>query len=204
MESTFTVDSMIKEIKSNLNKYESLLKNYEQSMTPKAGSEIEKIKKQIENNIKMVKSIAVKEEDKFKLNNYNELKEELNKRYLIIKKNANQKNEQKKLSSLISETDSNIDQKNIDVLTDEHSALKNAIQLSSEIETDAIMTNSELDEQSKRLSKSEEQVVKILKKIPLIEQLFGKIKFHKIKEKIILGIVVGIIVVLGIYLTFYR
>ena len=54
------------------------------------------------------------------------------------------------------------------------------------------------------MGKTEEQVVKILKKVPIIEQMFGKIKYHKIKEKLILGCVIGIIILLGIYLTFYR
>ena len=54
------------------------------------------------------------------------------------------------------------------------------------------------------MGKTEEKVVKILKKVPIIEQMFGKIKYHKMKEKLIIGTVIGVIIVLGIYLTFYR
>ena len=65
-------------------------------------------------------------------------------------------------------------------------------------------SNSDLNDQEKRLEKSTEQVIKILQKIPLIEQIFGKIKYHQIKEKIILGIVTGIISFLGLYLIFHK
>ena len=65
-------------------------------------------------------------------------------------------------------------------------------------------SNSDLNDQEKRLEKSTEQVIKILQKIPLIEQIFGKIKYHQIKEKIILGIVTGIICFLGLYLIFHK
>ena len=65
-------------------------------------------------------------------------------------------------------------------------------------------TNSDLIDQEKKLENSTEQVIKILQKIPLIEQMFGKIKFHQIKEKIILGFVIGIICFLGLYLIFHK
>lgn len=204
MEATFSVDSMIKEVRSNLNKYENLLKDLENHPSEKTNKDLEKIQKTIDSNIKMVQPIIVKEEHKFILNSYKELREELNKRHLILKKNQTQKNEQKKLNDLLSTKTNLENQKNLDLLTDENSSLKSSIALSNEITDNAIKTNAELDDQEKKLGKTEEQVVKILKKIPIIEQMFGKIKYHKIKEKLILGCVIGIIIVLGIYLTFYR
>lgn len=204
MEATFSVDSMIKEVRSNLNKYENLLKDLENHPSEKINKDLEKIQKTIDNNIKMVQPIIVKEEHKFMLNSYKELREELNKRHLILKKNQIQKNEQKKLNDLLSSKTNLENQKNLDLLTDENSSLKSSIALSNEITENAIKTNAELDDQEKKMGKTEEQVVKILKKVPIIEQMFGKIKYHKIKEKLILGCVIGIIILLGIYLTFYR
>lgn len=204
MEATFSVDSMIKEVRSNLNKYENLLKELENHPSEKINKDLEKIQKTIDNNIKMVQPIIVKEEHKFMLNSYKELREELNKRHLILKKNQIQKNEQKKLNDLLSSKTNLENQKNLDLLTDENSSLKSSIALSNEITENAIKTNAELDDQEKKMGKTEEQVVKILKKVPIIEQMFGKIKYHKIKEKLILGCVIGIIILLGIYLTFYR
>ena len=204
MEATFSVDSMMKEVRSNLNKYENLLKDLENHPSEKINKDLEKIQKTIDNNIKMVQPIIVKEEHKFMLNSYKELREELNKRHLILKKNQIQKNEQKKLNDLLSSKTNLENQKNLDLLTDENSSLKSSIALSNEITENAIKTNAELDDQEKKMGKTEEQVVKILKKVPIIEQMFGKIKYHKIKEKLILGCVIGIIILLGIYLTFYR
>ena len=108
------------------------------------------------------------------------------------------------MNDLLSSKTNLENQKNLDLLTDENSSLKSSIALSNEITENAIKTNAELDDQEKKMGKTEEQVVKILKKVPIIEQMFGKIKYHKIKEKLILGCVIGIIILLGIYLTFYR
>ena len=203
MEASFSVDSMIREVKTNLNKYEALLKNMESHPTEKAVKDVEKIKSTLDNNIKMVQPIIVKEEHKFLLNSYKELKDELNKRYVIIKKNQANKSDKEKLNELLSNK-SNVENKNIDLLIDEKSSLKNSITLSNEINATAIQTNIELDDQEKKMGKTEEKVVKILKKVPIIEQMFGKIKYHKMKEKLIIGTVIGVIIVLGIYLTFYR
>ena len=203
MEASFSVDSMIREVKTNLNKYEALLKNMESHPTEKTVKDVEKIKSTLDNNIKMVQPIIVKEEHKFLLNSYKELKDELNKRYVIIKKNQANKSDKEKLNELLGNK-SNVENKNIDLLIDEKSSLKNSITLSNEINASAIQTNIELDDQEKKMGKTEEKVVKILKKVPIIEQMFGKIKYHKMKEKLIIGTVIGVIIVLGIYLTFYR
>ena len=203
MEASFSVDSMIREVKTNLNKYAALLKNIESHPTEKTVKDVEKIKSTLDNNIKMVQPIIVKEEHKFLLNSYKELKDELNKRYVIIKKNQANKSDKEKLNELLSNK-SNVENKNIDLLIDEKSSLKNSITLSNEINASAIQTNIELDDQEKKMGKTEEKVVKILKKVPIIEQMFGKIKYHKMKEKLIIGTVIGVIIVLGIYLTFYR
>ena len=204
MDDNFTVESMLKEVKRNINQYENLIKIGENTPTEKTIKRIEEIKKTLEKNLKMIKSIIKKEEDKFILSSYEELKEQLNKRYIIVKKRKIQKEEKEKLESLFKEKKEIEDRSNLDLLSDERISLKNSINLSHEINNVIMNSNSDLNDQEKRLEKSTEQVIKILQKIPLIEQIFGKIKYHQIKEKIILGIVTGIICFLGLYLIFHK
>ena len=204
MDDNFTVESMLKEVKGNLNKYENLLKIGESSPTEKTIKGIDSIKKTIENNLKLVKSVITKEEDKFLLGSYEELKEQLNKRYIIVKKRKIQKTEKEKFQSLFKDKTEIEDRTNLDLLSDEHQSLKNSINLSNEVNNAIMNANSDLNDQEKKLENSTQQVIKILQKIPIIEQMFGKIKFHQIKEKIILGIVIGVICFFGLYLIFHK
>jgi K+/H+ antiporter YhaU regulatory subunit KhtT len=204
MDDNFTVESMLKEVKGNLNKYENLLKIGESSPTEKTIKGIDSIKKTIENNLKLVKSVVTKEEDKFILGSYEELKEQLNKRYIIVKKRKIQKTEKEKFQSLFKDKTEIEDRTNLDLLSDEHQSLKNSINLSNEVNNAIMNANSDLNDQEKKLENSTQQVIKILQKIPIIEQMFGKIKFHQIKEKIILGIVIGVICFFGLYLIFHK
>ena len=204
MDDNFTVESMLKEVKGNLNKYENLLKIGESTPTEKTMKGIDSIKKTLENNLKLVKSVITKEEDKFLLGSYEELKEQLNKRYIIVKKRKIQKAEKEKFQNLFKDKTEIEDRRNLDLLSDEHQSLKNSINLSNEVNNAIMNTNSDLIDQEKKLENSTEQVIKILQKIPIIEQMFGKIKFHQIKEKIILGFVTGIICFLGLYLIFHK
>ena len=204
MDDNFTVESMLKEVKINLNKYENLLKIGESTPTEKTMKGIDSIKKTIENNLKLVKSVVTKEEDKFILGSYEELKEQLNKRYIIVKKRKIQKAEKEKFQNLFKDKTEIEDRTNLDLLSDEHQSLKNSINLSNEVNNAIMNANSDLNDQEKKLENSTQQVIKILQKIPLIEQMFGKIKFHQIKEKIILGIVIGVICFFGLYLIFHK
>ena len=129
MDDNFTVESMLKEVKGNLNKYENLLKIGESSPTEKTIKGIDSIKKTIENNLKLVKSVVTKEEDKFILGSYEELKEQLNKRYIIVKKRKIQKTEKEKFQSLFKDKTEIEDRTNLDLLSDEHQSLKNSINL---------------------------------------------------------------------------
>ena len=204
MDDNFTVESMLKEVKGNLNKYENLLKIGESTPTEKTMKGIDSIKKTLENNLKLVKSVIKKEEDKFILDSYEELKEQLNKRYIIVKKRKIQKTEKEKFQSLFKDKTEIEDRTNLDLLSDEHQSLKNSINLSNEVNNAIMNANSDLNDQEKKLENSTQQVIKILQKIPIIEQMFGKIKFHQIKEKIILGIVIGVICFFGLYLIFHK
>ena len=96
MEDDFTFDSMLKEIKKNLAKFESIIKEIESYPSKKKLTEADTIQKKIVQKIKMVKSITKTEEDNFMLDSYIELNTELNNR-LIISKKRQEKNSQKKI-----------------------------------------------------------------------------------------------------------
>lgn len=205
MNETFTVDSMIKEIKKNLDKYETMLKTYESYQSQKSYTEIITLQKAIAKNIGMVQPIATKEEHKYMLNSYKEVHTELNKRLNQTQMKIKQTADKDRLNKLFNDQKGEIrNTGNINTLSEENQLLKGMIQMSNEINNNTIIGNNELADQENSLKRSNEQNIKILKKIPIIESILGKIKFHYVKEKIILGMVIGFIAVLGIYLTFYR
>ena len=57
---------------------------------------------------------------------------------------------------------------NINYLDDEKTSLKNTVKRPTEINSSLNDTNNELDNQSKRLNESNEKVVKIVQKMPII------------------------------------
>lgn len=206
MEGDFTVDSMLKEIKSNLNKYESIIKEIESYSSKKKLAEAEAIKKKMEQKIKLVKTITRNEDDNFMLDSYIEFYSENNKRLNIAIKRQEknkQKNNYKELLNLDKEKHLN-NMETIDTLDDEQQSLKNMIKMSTEMTDNIIVTNEELEKQGKTLDESSEKVVKILKKMPIIGKIMGDIKYYQIREKLIIGFVVGIICFILLYITFHR
>ena len=205
MEDDFTFDSMLKEIKKNLAKFESIIKEIESYPSKKKLTEADTIQKKIVQKIKMVKSITKTEEDNFMLDSYIELNTELNNR-LIISKKRQEKNSQKKNYKDFLNTDKNKIKniENINALDDEHESLKNCIKLSTEITQGLKNTNEELENQSKRLDESNEMVVKTLQKMPIIGKMMGDIKYYQIREKLIIGCVVGIVIFIMLFITFHR
>ena len=205
MEDDFTFDSMLKEIKKNLAKFESIIKEIESYPSKKKLTEADTIQKKIVQKIKMVKSITKTEEDNFMLDSYIELNTELNNR-LIISKKRQEKNSQKKNYKEFLNTDKNKIKniENINALDDEHESLKNCIKLSTEITQGLKNTNEELENQSKRLDESNEMVVKTLQKMPIIGKMMGDIKYYQIREKLIIGCVVGVIIFIMLFITFHR
>ena len=205
MEDDFTFDSMLKEIKKNLAKFESIIKEIESYPSKKKLTEADTIQKKIVQKIKMVKSITKTEEDNFMLDSYIELNTELNNR-LIISKKRQEKNSQKKNYKEFLNTDKkkikNIE--NINALDDENESLKNCIKLSTEITQGLKNTNEELENQSKRLDESNEMVVKTLQKMPIIGKMMGDIKYYQIREKLIIGCVVGVVIFIMLFITFHR
>ena len=208
MDNDFTVESVLKEVKKNLNKYESIMKECENNPSKKKISEAETTKKKIEQKIKMIKTIIKNEEDSFMLESYEDLKNELNKRLNIIIKRQEKMKDKNNFNELFSSSASHKQEignlENIGYLDDEQQSLKNTIKMSNEINNSLQDTNNELDNQSKRLNESNEKVVKTLQKVPVIGKMLGDIKYYKIREKLIIGCVVGIVCFLGLYITFYR
>ena len=92
MKNDLSVESVLSELKKNLSKYESIIKDCESNPSKKKISEAESSKKKIEQKIKMVKTIISTEDDNFMLESYEDLKNELNKKLkLIIKKYEDRK-----------------------------------------------------------------------------------------------------------------
>ena len=205
MEEDFTFDSMLKEIKKNLSKFESIIKEIETYPSKKKLAEAENIKKKISQKIKMVKPIIKNEEDNFMLDSYIELNNELNKRLNIAIKRQEKNNKQKNFLNDLNEKNkgfSNIE--NINMLDDEQQALKNCVKLSTEITNGLKNTNEELENQAKQLDESSEMVVKTLQKMPIIGKMMGDIKYYQIREKLIIGCVIGVVVFIMLFITFHR
>ena len=206
MEGDITFDSMLKEIKSDLSKYESIIKEIETYHSKKKLTEAENIQKKIAQKIKMVKTISKTEDDNFLLESYSELNSELNKRLIIANKRQEKNNKEKnKYKDLINSSNKNPGNlENINILDDEQQALKNCIKMSSDITNTLIETNEELDNQGKRLDENSEKVVKTLQKMPVIGKMLGEVRYYKIREKLIIGCVVGVICFIMLYVTFHR
>jgi len=206
MESDFTVESVLKEVKKNLNKYESIIKECENNPSKKKISEAESSKKKVEQKIKMVKTIIKTEDDSFMLESYEDMKNELNKRLNIVLKRQEKNKEKNNLNELFTSSQKqdlgNLE--NINYLDDEQQSLKNTIKMSTEINNSLQDTNNELENQSKRLDESNEKVIKTLQKVPVIGKMLGEVKYYKIREKLIIGCVVGVACVFGLYIIFYR
>ena len=67
-----------------------------------------------------------------------------------------------------------------------------------------IELNEEIDNQNSILKYTSGKIDTILSKFPAVNKVLGSINFHKYKEKIILGFVIGVIVFLGLNLIYYR
>ena len=206
MEGDFTFDSMLKEIKSNLSKYESIIKEIETYYSKKKLAEAEATKKKIAEKIKLVKTIIRTEDDNFWLNNYDELYSDLNKRLFLVIKRQNKNKEKNNYKDILNlDKEKNMDNiENINILDDEQQSLKNIIKMSTEIKDGLNDTNSELENQGKRLDESTEKVIKTLKKMPIIGKIMGDIKYYQIREKLIIGFVVGVICFILLYITFHK
>ena len=151
----------------------------------------------------MVKSIIKSEDDGFLLDSYIDLNSELNKRLnLAIKRQEKNKNN---INNLFDNNEKNLENMDkFNILYDEQSSLKNTIRMSTEITNNLNDSNEELNNQQKNLEESNEKVIKTLQKMPIIGKMLGDIKYYQIREKLIIGLVVGIVCFIMLYITFYR
>lgn len=133
---------------------------------------------------------------------YNQLREEYNKRYKIIQKNANRISDSKKLEKMLIKR--NLENKNgLELLSQEKDSINKTMQLADSIINTGLTVDEELDSQDKILKNNKNRLDTIIEKVPIIGKVLSSIKFHKYKEKIILGLVIGIIIFMGLYLTYY-
>jgi len=205
MEEDFKFESILKEIKNNLTRYESVIKEIENYPSKKKLSEADSIKKKLSQKIQMVKSIIKSEDDGFLLDSYIDLNSELNKRLnLAIKRQEKNKNKNN-INNLFDNNEKNLENMDkFNILYDEQSSLKNTIRMSTEITNNLNDSNEELNNQQKNLEESNEKVIKTLQKMPIIGKMLGDIKYYQIREKLIIGLVVGIVCFIMLYITFYR
>ena len=205
MEDDFKFESILKEIKNNLTRYESVIKEIENYPSKKKLSEADSIKKKLTQKIQMVKSIIKSEDDGFLLDTYIDLNSELNKRLnLAIKRQEKNKNKNN-INNLFDNNEKNLENMDkFNILYDEQSSLKNTIRMSTEITNNLNDSHEELNNQQKNLEESNEKVIKTLQKMPIIGKMLGDIKYYQIREKLIIGLVVGIVCFIMLYITFYR
>ena len=205
MEEDFKFESILKEIKNNLTRYESVIKEIENYPSKKKLSEADSIKKKLSQKIQMVKSIIKSEDDGFLLDSYIDLNSELNKRLnLAIKRQEKNKNKNN-INNLFDNNEKNLENMDkFNILYDEQSSLKNTIRMSTEITNNLNDSHEELNNQQKNLEESNEKVIKTLQKMPIIGKMLGDIKYYQIREKLIIGLVVGIVCFIMLYITFYR
>ena len=205
MEDDFKFESILKEIKNNLTRYESVIKEIENYPSKKKLSEADSIKKKLSQKIQMVKSIIKSEDDGFLLDSYIDLNSELNKRLnLAIKRQEKNKNKNN-INNLFDNNEKNLENMDkFNILYDEQSSLKNTIRMSTEITNNLNDSHEELNNQQKNLEESNEKVIKTLQKMPIIGKMLGDIKYYQIREKLIIGLVVGIVCFIMLYITFYR
>ena len=153
--------------------------------------------------MKNISTVITKDEHKFMLNKYKELKESLNQRNRILTKNLNRVLESKKMEDMISDK-SNIGRAHgIELLNEENQSLNTCLKISEDLKKIGVDAEDKLKSQGKTLNKNMDKVSLIISKVPGINKVMKSIKFHKYKEKIILGTVVGCIVFFGLYLTYY-
>jgi len=147
--------------------------------------------------------IIIKDDHKFILNKYKEKKEHLYTNYKNISKQINKINDTKKLNMLIIKKESEVDTEGITILNEENDSLNRCLKISDSLNNMGRLNEEELKEQSKVLNKNYQRILELINKVPYINTVLKSIKFHKYKEKIILGALIGSIVFLGLYLTFY-
>ena len=68
----------------------------------------------------------------------------------------------------------------------------------------SIEIDQEFDFQNKRLEQTGDKLNEILGKVPIFNALFRSISFHRYKESLVLGLVVGLVMFFGLKLIFFK
>lgn len=97
-----------------------------------------------------------------------------------------------------------MDDSALNILHNENSSIKMCLKISEDLAKGNSQLNQEIESQNKILKNTNSKLETILSKFPLIGKVLSSINFHKYKEKIILGIVIGTIIYLGLYLVYNR
>lgn len=93
-------------------------------------------------------------------------------------------------------------QSGMNVLAEEHTSLNTCLRISEEMSRNALQADEEIQSQDKTLKKNRDKLETILNKVPIINKVLSNINFHKYKQNIVLGLVIGFIVFFGLYLTY--
>jgi hypothetical protein len=181
----------------------SIYPNYNSADTKNEIKEIEQINTDLDKLDKTISPCIQNEKDQFVFNNCKGIREEKNKQYRSTLKNINRINENKKLEKLMTDKMELHNKEGRDQLSNEKKGLDSALRISENIKMIGHEVDEELDTQDKTLLKNKDKILTIMSKVPIIHKVLTNIKFHRYKEKIILGIVIGVIVFLGLYLTYY-
>lgn len=76
--------------------------------------------------------------------------------------------------------------------------------MSEELIKGNLELNEEIKNQNFMLKNTQGKIDLILSKFPGLNKILGNIKFHKYKDKIILGIIIGIICFIMLNLIYYK
>lgn len=91
--------------------------------------------------------------------------------------------------------------KALNLLHNEKEDLIKSISRAEDILVTAAEAEKEFDDQEKIIKRNQDRISEILNKVPLINKVLKSIKFHKYKEKIVLGFLIGFIIFFTFYLT---
>ncbi len=101
-------------------------------------------------------------------------------------------------------TRNNLNDSALNILGEETSSIKMCLKMSENLVKGNIDLDEEINNQNNLLKKSNSKLDIILEKFPAIGKVLSSINFHKYKEKIILGIIIGIIVYFGLFLIYNK
>lgn len=125
------------------------------------------------------------------------------KKFLYFQKKISRATESRKLETLLT-SKNNIDDSTLNILNDESSSIQMCLKMSEDLAKGTLNLEEEIGSQNKILKNTSSKIDTILSKFPVIGKVLSSIKFHKYKEKIILGLVIGLILYLGLYLIFNK